>query len=156
MKMELTESAWVWVACLGGAGGALSAWLAARGSQRLPSGARQRPPMVVPWRLGHLAMAATVAAGTSAATAWMVGSVAPPSLWVETRAFSAALAFFWIGFVTAGWLAAERDKRVLRRAVCSAATAPAAHPDTVEALAHASPDAVYEAVQALMPRRVVR
>lgn len=155
-EMELTESAWVWVACFGGAGGALSAWLAARGSQLVPTGLRQRAPMVVLWRLGHLLVAAAVAAGTSAATAWMVGSIAPPAPWVETRAFSAALAFFWIGFVTAGWLAAERDKRVLRRAVCSAATAPAAHPDLVEALAHASPDAVYEAVQALMPRRVVR
>ena len=71
-------------------------------------------------------------------------------------AVSAALAFCWVGFVTAGWIVAERDKLLLHQAVCSAATAPAAHPDTVQALAHASPDAVFEAVKALMPRRVVR
>lgn len=155
--MELSQSTWIWVACLGGAGGAMSAWLAARGSRAPVACPRERyEPQVILSRLGHLAVSAGIAAGTSAATAWMVGSVASPTLWVETRAFSAALAFLWIGFVTAGWLAAERDKRVLRRAVWSAATAPAAHPDTIAALADAPPDAVYEAVKALMPRRVTR
>lgn len=152
--MDVAASTWVWVAGFGGAGGAVSAWLAAGGSPAFAP--RRRQPVAVLWRVGQLALAALAAAGTSAGTAWMVGSAAPPSLWIDTRAVSAAFAFFWIGFVSVGWLAAERDKRVLRRAVCSAATAPAAHPDTVEALAHASPDAVYEAVQALMPRRVVR
>jgi hypothetical protein len=95
-------------------------------------------------RLGTIATTAAIAAATAAATAWMLGRTTT----------SAALAFFWIGFVTAGWLAAERDKRLLRQAVCRAATAPAAHPDTVRALADASPDAVFEAVKALVPRRV--
>lgn len=129
--MDATGSTWIWAAYLGGAGGAVSAWRVRR------SGVG---------RLGYAALAATIAAGTAAATAWMIGSAAA----------SSALAFFWIGFVTAGWMAAERDKLLLHQAVCSAATAPAAHPDTVQELAHASPDAVYEAVKALVPRRVVR
>ena len=136
--MDVTGSTWIWAAYLGGAGGAVSAWLARQ---------RGRPPgwPGPAWRL-DVALAATIAAGTAAATAWMIGSAAA----------SSALAFFWIGFVTAGWMAAERDKLLLHQAVCSAATAPAAHPDTVQELAHASPDAVYEAVKALVPRRVVR
>ncbi|MBL8139039.1 MAG: hypothetical protein JNL48_20625 [Acidobacteria bacterium] len=138
--MDLTLSTWTWVAALGGAGGVANAWLVR------PQGFG---------RLNHFAVAAAIAAGTAAATAWMIAPTDAPTLWIGARAFPAALAFFWIGFVTAGWLAAERDKQLLRRAVCKAATAPAAHPDTVRALAHASPDAVYEAVQALVPRRGV-
>lgn len=132
--MDSTAYEWIWIACLGGAGGALSAWLA-----------RQRG--------GRVPIAAVVAAMTTAALAWLIGQAG--TLHLEVLDVRGALAFFWIGFVTAGWMAAERDKSVLRQAVCRAATAPAAHPDTVQALEHASPDAVYEAVQALVPRRVV-
>lgn len=132
--MDMAASEWIWITCLGGAGGALSAWLA-----------RQRP--------GRVPMAAAVAAATAGAMAWMIGKAG--ALDLSALDARGALAFFWIGFVTAGWMAAEHDKSVLRRAVCRAATAPAAHPDTVQELAHASPDAVYEAVQALVPRRAV-
>lgn len=156
--MDVTASTWFWVACLGGAGGTASAWLTRQ--SRAPSartGLTLWSNSAVPiGRLGHLVMAAAIAAGTAAATAWMIGGTTEPAFWVGTRTVSAALAFFWIGFVTAGWIAAERDKLLLHRAVCRAATAPAAHPDTVQELAHASPDAVYEAVKALVPRPVVR
>ncbi len=155
--MDLTASLWVWVACLGGAGGAVSAWSAKRpafqGSLSLPHQRRVR--VREQSELSHVARGAAVAAATAAAMAWMIVDASAPSVWIETRAMPAAVAFFWIGFVTTGWLAAERDKRVLRKAVCRAATAPAAHPDTVEALAHASPDAIYAAVQDLVPHRVV-
>ena len=145
--MDATGSTWVWAAYLGGAGGAVSAWLARhRGSQSTRAGLNPQVRHGGVARLGYAALAATIAAGTAAATAWMIGGAAA----------SSALAFFWIGFVTAGWMAAERDKLLLHQAVCSAATAPAAHPDTVQELAHASPDAVFEAVKALVPRRVVR
>ncbi len=145
------------MACLGGAGGAVSAWSARQPLAQQLSGdpgqrARRRVDVK---RLGHIALGAVIAAATAAATAWMIGSAATPQTSIGARAIPAALAFVWIGFVTTGWLAAERDKRVLHQAVCRAATAPAAHPDTVEALAHASPDAVYEAVKALVPHRVV-
>lgn len=134
--MDMTVTTWIWTAGLGGAGGALSAWLA-----------RQRG--------GRLSVAAAVAAATAASTAWMLGRTDIAAIQVGAGDVPAALVFFWIGFVTAGWMAAERDKFVLRQAVCRAATAPAAHPDTVQALAHASPDAVFETVKALVPRRVV-
>ena len=42
-----------------------------------------------------------------------------------------------------------------RLVVEGSATAPAAHPDTVRTLAEASPEVIYEAVKALVPRRVV-
>ena len=157
MAMDVTLSAWIWVACLGGAGGAVSAWAARKPAAQpvLTGRARRARRAVDLGLLGHIAMGAAIAGATAAATAWLIGSAAPPPTWVGTRAIPAAFAFFWIGFVTAGWLAAERDKRVLRQAVCRAAAAPAAHPDTVLALAHASPDAVFEAVNALLPRRVV-
>jgi hypothetical protein len=146
--MDATGSTWIWAAGLGGAGGAVSAWLGRqRGSQ--PAFASLGPGIHRGGRVGRLsymAMAAVIAAGTAAATAWMIASAATAT----------ALAFFWIGFVTAGWMAAERDKLLLHRAVCRAATAPAAHPDTVQELEHASADAVYEAVKALVPRPLVR
>jgi hypothetical protein len=155
--MDGTVSALVWVACLGGAGGAVSAWLARPSGYESALGrlgGRQKRAVILV-RLGHLALAAAIAAATAAAIAWMIGSLASTPPWAGAGTFPAALAFFWIGFVTSGWMAAERDKLLLRQAVCRAATAPAAHPDTVQAFAHASPDAIYEAVKALVPRRVV-
>lgn len=144
--MDVTVGTWIWVACLGGAGGAVSAWLARQpGPRRAFNRLGPHAGHANLGSLGTMAMAATIAAATAAATAWMI----------DRTTTSEALAFFWIGFVTAGWMAAERDKRLLRQAVCRAATAPAAHPDTVLALAEASPDAVYEAVKALVPHRVV-
>ncbi len=148
--METGLSPWFWVACLGGAGGVLSAWMTRFGAI---------PPHRRPARTDRQAAAirlaiVVVAAGTAAAMAWMVGAAGGDRS--STGQTASALAFFWIGFVTAGWITAERDKHVLRQAVCRAATAPAAHPDTIRGLAHASPEAVYEAVTALVPRRVSR
>jgi hypothetical protein len=155
--MDETVIAWVWVSCLGGVGGAVSAWLAPMvGTRAVPPGpVLSSSPEPARKRVGQIAWPVTIAAATAAATAWMIGLRTSPATWIDAGAFPAALAFVWIGFVTVGWMAAERDKRVLRQAVCRAATAPAAHPDTVRALAHASPDAVYETVQGLVPRRVV-
>ena len=149
--METGFNPWVWVACLGGAGGVLSAWMTRFGAI---------PPHHRPSRTARQATAirlaiVVVAAGTSSAIAWLVGG-AGEGEHSSTGQTASALAFFWIGFVTAGWITAERDKHVLRQAVCRAATAPAAHPDTIRGFAHASPEAVYEAVSALMPRRVPR
>lgn len=143
-------SDWIWVAGLGAAGGAASAWLGG-----MQAGAGDRRPGRRPGLVRRRVTLLTLAAGTAAAIAGMVGGPAAIAAhgW---PAFPSALAFFWIGFVTAGWMAAMRDVHVLRAAVCRAATAPAAHPDTVSTLAHASPDAVYDTVVALLPRRVAR
>ena len=48
--MDVTLSTWIWVAGLGGAGGVASAWLT-----------RQRGALLI--RIGHLAVAAAIAAG---------------------------------------------------------------------------------------------
>lgn len=143
-------SDWIWVVCLGAAGGGASAWLAGvkAGSHDRRHGLR---PGLVRRRLALLVLSAS----TAAAIAWMVGGPAPISA-SGSPALPSALAFFWIGFVTAGWAAALRDVHVLRAAVCRAATAPAAHPDTVSTLTHASADAVYDTVVSLLPRRVAR
>lgn len=143
-------SEWIWVAGLGAAGGAASAWLA-----RLKAGTlRDRRAHRRPGSLRRRLVLMALSAGTAAAIAWMVGG--PAVLQDRGLGLASGLACFWVGFVTAGWLAALRDVDVLRAAVCRAATAPAAHPDTVSALAHASPDAVYDTVAALLPRRLAR
>lgn len=154
--MDSAIATWLWVGGLGGAGGAASVWLA---RQRWAQPVLVRlgvDPGRIPGRLAQIALASVVAGGTAAGLAWMIGRDDASDAWFEPRSISGAAAFFWVGFVTAGWIAAERDKLLLRLAVCRAATAPAAHPDTIEALAHASPDAVYEAVTALVPRRGAR
>lgn len=148
LEAEGRMKPWVWVACLVGAGGALGAgiaWLEARPRRRAKRGSGAAR------RVGR-ARLIVLAAVTSSAAAWLVGSPGGSG----QLALSSAVAFVWSGFVTAAWIAAERDKRVLRLAVCRAISVPAAHPDTVRDLAHASADAVFDAVAALEPRRLPR
>lgn len=144
-----------WVSALGGAGGAASVWLAHRRWAQ-PSLARLGvDPSRLSGRVAQMALASLMAGGTAAGLARMIAGDGGGS-WHDARSLSEAAAFFWVGFVTAGWIAAERDKVLLRQAVCRAASAPAAHPDTIVALADASPDALVEAVIALEPRRLTR
>lgn len=140
-------SEWIWVTSLGATGGAASVWLASLGAASSACRARRAATRRATGLIG-------VSAGTSAAIAWMVDGAA--GLGTGAPALPTSLAFVWIGFVTAAWITAMRDVHILRQAVCRAATAPAAHPDTVSELAHASPDAVYDTVVALLPRRVAR
>jgi hypothetical protein len=55
--------------------------------------------------------------------------------------------------VSARWVTNEVDKLVLRKAVFKAASAPAAHPDTVDQMALAPPYALYTLADRLLPRR---
>jgi hypothetical protein len=59
-------------------------------------------------------------------------------------------------FVTARWATNEADKRLLHSAVCKAAVAPAAHPDTVRTIEIGDPATVHAAVDDLIPRPVPR
>ena len=59
----------------------------------------------------------------------------------------------FISFVSARWVTNEVDKLVLRKAVFKAASAPAAHPDTVDQMAVAPPYALYTLADRLLPRR---
>lgn len=59
----------------------------------------------------------------------------------------------FISFVSARWVTNEVDKLVLRKAVFKAASAPAAHPDTVDQMELAPPYALYTLADRLLPRR---
>jgi hypothetical protein len=59
----------------------------------------------------------------------------------------------FISFVSARWLTNEVDKMVLRNAVFKAASAPAAHPDTVDQMEMAPPYTLYTLADQLLPRR---
>lgn len=59
----------------------------------------------------------------------------------------------FIAFVSTRWVTNEMDKLVLRKAVCKAVSAPAAHPDTVGDMELAQADAIYAIVDQLLPRR---
>jgi hypothetical protein len=63
------------------------------------------------------------------------------------------LCILFIAFVSARWATNEVDKLVLRKAVFKAASAPAAHPDTVGEMELAPPYALYTLVDRLLPRR---
>ncbi|HZM96605.1 MAG TPA: hypothetical protein VFB92_24455 [Vicinamibacterales bacterium] len=63
------------------------------------------------------------------------------------------LSNLFISFVSARWVTNEVDKLVLRKAVFKAASAPAAHPDTVDQMALAPPYALYTLADRLLPRR---
>ena len=63
------------------------------------------------------------------------------------------LSDLFIAFVSARWVTNEVDKLVLRKAVFKAASAPAAHPDTVDQMALAPPYALYTLADRLLPRR---
>ena len=63
------------------------------------------------------------------------------------------LSDLFIAFVSARWVTNEVDKLVLRKAVFKAASAPAAHPDTVDQMELAPPYALYTFADRLLPRR---
>jgi len=63
------------------------------------------------------------------------------------------LSDLFISFVSARWVTNEVDKLVLRKAVFKAASAPAAHPDTVDQMALAPPYTLYTLAERLQPRR---
>ena len=77
--MEMTASMWIWPACLGAAGAAMSAWLTRqRGSRPARLSLDERTWRVVLLRLGRVAIAVATASATAAATAWMIASTAAP------------------------------------------------------------------------------
>jgi hypothetical protein len=59
---------------------------------------------------------------------------------------------FILGSLAARWMTSETDKRILRAALLRACAAPAAHPDTVKAIASAPPQAALQAANDLAPR----
>jgi hypothetical protein len=138
---------------LGAAGGALNL-VVARQFQWLPSARRFLPGKAPILGLGLVGSVAVGAAATAVAWVWPLGTACAQIARGETGVLLASIGHVLIGFVAVRWVNAERARAILRRAVYQAATAPAAHPDMVRSIAVASPDAIYDAVDALTPRRI--
>jgi hypothetical protein len=108
-------------------------------------------------RLAHVGLLGNVAVGLimSASVFWLlevVGRGITPESGASTW-LPAGLALV-LAFVTARALTSEADKVTLRRAVCKAASAPAAHPDTVRAMERAPLSVLTSLVDDLVLRRV--
>ena len=144
----------IWFAALGACGGVLNATLAGQiqpllWSTRHETNATRAPSLGL---VGSAILGAVAVLGGSLVTGACAlrAGAEPPSLAV------ASIAYFTCGFAAARWAGLERSQRLLRQAICIAAGAPAAHPDTIVMLRHASADEIYDAVADLMPPRASR
>jgi hypothetical protein len=149
---ERQDVPWMISLAVGGLGGAINAALTRQlhlAPVLITAAPSQRVDAVQLGVLGNV----VIAAAASAMGALTMAGGCPEAAPSETQAMLAAGGGLSIGFVVARWCTSEADKLLLRRAVCSASIAPAAHPDTVAALEHAHPLAVYHAAKAMMPRR---
>jgi hypothetical protein len=94
-----------------------------------------------------------ITAGTGALV--VIAALALQGCSVDVRTLgTGTLVAALIGFLSARCVTDHVDKRLLREAACRACAAPAAHPDTIRAIRHATPYAVLAAADELIPRRV--
>lgn len=132
----------VWIAGIGALGAAVNAWVSDN-SIPMPvvikrAGVRiMRPGLIVSVLVGAMAAAAVLAPVAMSASLSGVVPLVP-----------AAIA---ISVLSARCLSNEVDKRLLRAAVKYAATSPAAHPDTIEAMTSASPYALFTIAHEKLP-----
>jgi hypothetical protein len=148
----MTSISWFVALTLGSLGGALNAALSDR-ARVLPSLVSLSPGGMKLVRIGISGNVVTAAAATLAVH-WAfdaAGASLGANSWFGLVLLACCDLF--IGFVSARGVTNEVDKRVLRRAVFKAASAPAAHPDTVGAMEMAPPETLYSLVDGLMPRR---
>lgn len=138
-----------WIAVAGAFGGALNAYLTDN-RRVLPTkvllganGAVIRPGLLVSALIGGFTGGAAFAAFAGPASS-PVGSSAPVR--------SALVVGLLLGALAARWISNETDKRLLRAAACHAASAPAAHPDTVSEMEDAPPHRVFETAARLVPQ----
>lgn len=143
---------WIVALAIGGIGGGLNAALSDH-TRLFPSMVRLMPGRTRVVRIGVLG---NVCIGAAAAVCvfWAL-QAAGSTLSVNGGLGLTLLAVshLFIAFVSARWVTNEVDKRVLRKAVCKAVSAPAAHPDTVGDMELAHADAIYAIVDQLLPRR---
>jgi len=137
---------------IGAAGGALNAMLA-RHTRLFPllvSGPHDRN------RLANLGLLGNTAVGSvmSVATFWLLERTGcgVAAVGGSATVLPAGLALV-VAFVTARAVTGEADKVTLRSALCTAAGAPAAHPDTVRAMDDAPIAELISLVNDLVPRR---
>jgi hypothetical protein len=143
---------WIVALVIGGVGGGLSAALSRHG-RFLPAVVRLSPvgPRIVRVGvLGDIVMGALAAA----CTGWVLRA-SGSTLDANGRpgVLLLVLAGLFVAFLSARWVSNEVDKLVLRRAICKAVSAPAAHPDALRNIELAPPETIYAIVEDLLPRR---
>jgi hypothetical protein len=143
---------WVLALVIGGFGGALNAVLSDH-ARLLPSIVTLTPGGTRVVRIGIVGNILTGAAVT-VSLVWVI-QAAGSTLSADGRLGLVLLGLsdLFIAFVSARWVTNEVDKLVLRKAVFKAASAPAAHPDTVDEMELAPPYTLYTLADRLLPRR---
>ena len=148
----MTSLLWLMVLVIGGAGGALNAVLSER-ARFLPSVITLSPGGTRVVRIGFVG---NILTGAIVTLCLYLGIEAAGSTLNANGRLGLVLLScidFFIAFVSARWVTNEVDKLVLRKAVFKAASAPAAHPDTVGQMEFAPPDTLYTLADRLLPRR---
>lgn len=147
---------WSWFLFGGGLGGVISA-VSVNNLRLLPSLATDEGPTGVGhrrvMRIGLLLSAAVGALAPALVVAANADLLDIQAVTAESGFLKVIFSSLLLGFVLARGLAAEIDKGVLRSAVRTAASAPAAHPEVARAIEYAPPYAVYQIASTLVPRR---
>ena len=149
----MTSASWILSLIIGAAGGALNAMLA-RHTRLLPllmSGPRGRNRVANLGLLGNTAVGGVM----SVVTFWLLerAGCGVAATGGSPTVLPGGMALV-VAFVTARAVTGEADKVTLRSALCTAAGAPAAHPDTVRAMDGAPIAELTSLVDDLVPRRV--
>lgn len=143
---------WIVALVIGGAGGCLNAVLSDHACV-LPSLVTLSPGGTRVVRIGIIG---NVLVGAVAAACVILALQAAGSTLTangNVGLLLLACSDFFVAFVSARWVTNEVDKQVLRKAICKAVSAPAAHPDTIGDMEVAAPYAIYTIVDRLLPRR---
>ena len=149
LSSPVTSTSWILSLVIGAAGGALNAVLV-RHTRLLPlhvSGSRGRN------RVANLGLLGNAAVGSvmSVVMFWLLER-AGCGVAATGGSLPAGMALV-VAFVTARAATGEADKVTLRSALCTAAGAPAAHPDTVRAMDDAPIAELISLANDLVPRR---
>ena len=148
----MTSLSWLVALVIGGAGGALNAVLSDHAGL-LPSVVTLSPGGT---RVVRIGIVGNILTGAAAAVGLYWAIQAAGSTLSANGGFGLVLlgcSDLFIAFVSARWVTNEVDKLVLRKAVFKAASAPAAHPDTVGQMEMAPPYTLYTLADRLLPRR---
>jgi len=148
----MTLIPWIVALTVGGVGGALNAAVSDH-TRLFPSVARLMPGATRVVRIGVFGNVVTGATAVACVFWALTIAGSTPSADSGLGLVLLAIADLFIAFVSARWVTNEVDKLVLRKAVCKAVSAPAAHPDTIGDMELAPADAIYAIVDQLLPRR---
>jgi len=148
----MASVSWVVALVMGGAGGALNALLSDP-ARLFPSVVTLSPGGT---RVVRLGIVGNILTGAAVAVGLYWAARGAGATLSASGGFGLALlggCDLFIAFVSARWVTNEVDKRVLRKAVFKAASAPAAHPDMVGEMEYAPPYTLYTLADRLLPRR---